>query len=235
MKINISNINIEKPTTGTLQPSALNSNPKGIDIAEHTQGTTAQSVQNLSKKRAVIDAIIVNQMAGSFLHEAIRISTRLKSLASEAITTGRMKGAELTDALAGVKSSLKEIQEGFAVPSTYQMPVNIAGAKVELPQIKIEEEINLLNKFTDDTSSEAINLKKIDRISESLINKSSILDNKIKQLTDALSVPGSTLKISSGEKYPELVKDVANEIVKYPQAASKSQWNINSELVKSLL
>lgn len=235
MKININNINGGKINAGNFQPSPVTSNTNDINTPEQTQGTIAQSVQNLSKSRAVIDALIVSQMAGSFLNDAIRISTRLKNLASEAITTGKIRGAELTEALAGIKSSLKEIQKGFTIPPAYQVPVNIAGVKVELPQIKIDEDINLLNKFADDTSSGGINLKKIDRINESLINKSSILYNTIRQLTDALSVPGNTLQISSGEKYTSMVKDVAGEIIKNPQAALKSQWNINSELVKNLL
>jgi hypothetical protein len=230
MKINM---NIDGLASGKVRAQTSNMSSKDISKTDLTRENSSATLQNLSQKRTFVDAIIITQIAQDFFQKALLISSKLKSLASEALTSGKIKEPELNDTLKDI-SSLNKIQDGFAAASTVQNNANLShiGVITQVPQIK--EDINSLNEFADDLSAGNVNLKKIDRINENLTNKAFATDTSFNQLINKLSVPESVVA-DSVVKYPELSQNTVNQIAKYPQAALKSQGNINYESVKHLL
>ncbi len=235
MKINT---NIDGPSSaGNIKTQTASTNSKDISKADIIPEKSSQTLQNLSQKRTLVDAVIINQIAQDFFQKAVLISSKLKSLASEAFTTGKLKEPELNDTLKDI-SSLNKIQEGFTSTRTvvHNANLNHVGVITEVPKFQTKEDIKSLEEFANDLSSGNVNLKKIDRINENLTNKASAVDNSFNQLVNELSFQGSiAAKNSSVIKYPELAQDTVSQIAKYPQTALKSQGNLNYEVVKNLL
>ncbi|MFH0977135.1 MAG: hypothetical protein V1874_15240 [Spirochaetota bacterium] len=194
----------------------------------------SQAPDNLLKKRIDIDAIIVTQIAQGFFQKAVVISSKLKSLAADALATGKIKTAELNDTLKDI-SSLNKIQEGVSSPQSFSFRnnLNISQAGVTFDFVKTKEDLNALKEFAEDISSKTINLKKIDRINDSLINKADTVDNLSGQLINKFTESGN--RISSVNNYSEHVQDTVGLILNYPQTALKSQGNISHNIAKNFL
>jgi hypothetical protein len=232
MKINI---NLDGIASGKVQTQTANTSSKDISKTNLTREISSSTLQNLSQKRSFVDAVIITQIAQDFFQKAILISSKLKNLAAETLTTGKIKETELNDTLQGI-SSLNKIQDGFAAASTVQNNANLnhVGVIIQIPQIQMKEDIDSLKEFANDLTAGNINLKKIDRINENLSNKASAAGNSFKQFITKLSVPESIVA-DSVVKFPELSQNTVSQIAKYPQAALISQGNINYEAVKNLL
>jgi hypothetical protein len=239
MKINT---NIEGIIAGKMNAQTAGTNTKESNKADVMREKPSQTLQNLSQKRTLVDAVIITQIAQDFFQKAVLISSKLKSLASDAINSGKIKGPELNDTLKDI-SSLNKIQDGFAATITVQSDTNLnrVGVISEMPQIQTmqtKEDINSLNEFANDLSSGNVNLKKIDRINENLTNKASAADRSFNQLISKFPIPDNIVKTNGGSsvvKYSEVAQNTVSQIEKYPQAALKSQGNINFEVVKNLL
>jgi hypothetical protein len=231
MKINI---NIDAVSSGKISGQSINTGPKNIEKPDLSREKSSATLQNLAQKKTFVDAVIITQIAQDFFQKAILISSKLKSLASEALTTGKLKEHELNDTLKDI-STLNNIQDGFTAVSSVQNNANLnrVGVINQVPQIQMDD-INSLRQFANELSSRNIDLKKIDRISENLTNKASAADKSFKQLISKLSVHGS-MTAESVVKYPELSQNTVSQIAKYPENAIKSQGNINYEAVKNLL
>ncbi len=236
MKINT---NIENHTAGMIQRQYKGTDMKNIK-ADSIQEKALQNVQNLTKKKTHFDAIIITQIAQSFFQKAIVLSSRLGNIVSEALTSGKIKGDELTDALTGIRSSINEVQDGFASQSVYAAQNSAAiyqytGIQPDIPEINTE--FDALNEIANGISSGRMpDLKKIDRITDSLTNKASEVDNLFNQFARSLPFTVNGLNsAASAEKSAGLAQDTVSLINKYPQAALQSQGNINFESVKNLL
>jgi hypothetical protein len=236
MKINT---NIEGITAGKMNAQTANTNTKDIIKTDLMHEQPSPTLQNLSQKRTLVDAVIITQIAQDFFQKAVLISSKLKSLAHDAINSGKIKGPELNDTLKDI-SSLNKIQDGFAATSAVQNNTNLnrVGVITEVPQIQIKEDINSLNEFANDLTTGNVNLKKIDRINENLTNKASAADRSFNQLISKLPIPDNIVKTNGGSsvvEYSEVTQNTVSQIAEYPQAALKSQGNINHEVVKNLL
>lgn len=227
MKINI---NLESLAAGKVQTQNANTNPKDINKTEIISDKSIETPQNFSKNRTLVDAVIINQIAQDFFQKAVIISSKLKSIATDAITYGKIKEPELNDTLKDI-SALNNIQEGFSTVVRAQNSTNMnrIGVITETPQIN---EVNSLKEFANTISSGNVEVKMIDRINEDLTKKASDVDNLYNQLISQLPDAG---RGSSAVKFPELAQGTAGQITEYPQAALKSQGNINIDIVKNLL
>ncbi|MCP4761358.1 MAG: hypothetical protein GY870_06225 [archaeon] len=196
-------------------------------------------IQNQSHARSLIDAMVISQMAQSLVHKAIQISSRLKNVAMEAITSGKTKGDELRIALSETRNSFNKMNESF-IPavtdfSTAYSPEVQQGKRItiELPQLK--KEVDLLNEFENELSSGIKpDLNKIEIISNSLQEKTSSIDTTINQLGISLGTENKDYNESFNTDYPDLVKKMKSQILEIPDNAFISQGNLNPEMAKSL-
>ncbi len=232
MKINM---NIDTAASGKTQNQTISAGPRNTGKTEFSHERSSAVLHNISQKKTFIDAVIIAQIAQDFFQKALLISSKLKNLASEALTTGKIKEPELNDTLTNI-SALNNIRDGFTAASAVQNNANTSrvGIIAQVPQLQMKEDVNSLKEFANDLSTGNIDLKKIDSINENLTNKASAADNSFNQLIDKLSVP-ENLIADSDVKYPELGQYTASQIAKYPENAIKSQGNINYEAVKNLI
>jgi hypothetical protein len=231
--------NIENLNTGRVHRQSPEHIQKELK-SDTVQEKVSQSAENLAKKRTNYDAIIITQIAQSFFQKAVLLSSTLGNVVSEALTSGKIKQAELSDALSEIRSSLNEIG-GLSSKSSASAPQNFAsvyqytGMQIDIPQINTE--INEVNQMAGNLSSGVLpDLKKIDRITDSLSSKASAVDNLFRKFAGSLPIneKGLSSKLSL-EKGTELLNNTADLIGKNPKSALYSQGNINHETVKNLL
>ena len=152
MKIDMS---FERLCTGKVQQESISPKIKNNKIAENDN---SQQTQNFSRSKAIVDAVVINQIAQSFFQKAIMISSRLKSIASEAQTGGNIKNEELNVTLNSINSSLNEIQEQASGPVGHAQD-NImlhTGVTVSVPQIN--DEVKAMKNFSGDILSGRVDL-----------------------------------------------------------------------------
>jgi hypothetical protein len=204
------------------------------------QEITSQTAQNFSKKKTYYDVIVITQIAHSFFQKALLLSSSLGKVVSDALTSGKIKQGELSEALTGIRSSLNEIQDEIApqsssAPQNYAAVYQFTGVHPDIPHINTE--VNSLGEIVNGLMSGNMpDLKRIDRITDSLSNKASNIENLLNQFVMDLQFPVKRLDSNlTAEKSSGLITDTVNLISSYPQAALQSQGNINSEAVKNLI
>jgi hypothetical protein len=241
MKINtnIENRPIEnRPAAGRTQHAAEITTTDSKTGSIHEKAS--QIAENISKKRTHFDAIVITQIAQSFFQKALLVSSSLGKVVSDALTSGEIKQGELTAALSGIRSSMSEIQGGIT-PNASNPPQNFAalfqytGVQPHIPQI--DTEVNELDKIINGMSSGTMpDLKTVDRITNSLTNKTSAIDNALSGFFSNLQFTATGLNAGlSAENSTAIVKSTETLISSYPLPALQAQGNINLEAVKNLI
>ncbi len=233
VEINIARIPVNIATSRSVNPNKNETNHKTSNPPKSTNSTEA-----LQKKRALIEAVVLTQIAQSFFQKAILVSTRLKEIALQGITSGKMNSTEIASALSGIRSSLKDIMEGFE--SEVSLPVQdfikiyqFTSVKTDIPEIN--KELNLLSSITGNLSNavESSGLKRIDRINSSLINKESALIDSYKQLIDG-NIESGRFESFTNADFPKLSANISDHIVKHPESSLGIQGNLNYKTAKRL-
>ena len=195
------------------------------------------SVQNLSRKRALIDALVISQMAQGFMQRALLICSRLKTAASEAIISGGINRDEITEIFSDIKSSLHKMRES----SGHLTNISSAQAFIDIPVEdrpvsklpQIEGEFNFLKEFAAVLSSGVKpDLAKLENIQDSLREKSVLVENAVNQLRGSFD---AYCKKTPGIDSSELTSRCGDLILKNPDMAFISQGNLNYQKFKNFI
>lgn len=222
---------IDRLTPGAnTQYSKVNAKKVVPDIDEGIQA----NAQNLVRTKGMVDALIIAQMARSFMQKAELITSRLRSVAMETMISGKINEGEFKEALTGISSSLNEVNESFAPAIVYSGAggINPDAAIVDFSEMK--RNVDRLKTITSDLMEGKIpDMKEFDVIAVSFNRKASAINDTFIQIKKSINpdMPGDF------EYYPDLhsfVSDLGKQISGTPDAAFLSQGNLNYERVNGL-
>ncbi|MCU0822771.1 MAG: hypothetical protein MUC95_09940 [Spirochaetes bacterium] len=195
-------------------------------------GQSIAAVQNISNARALIDAMAISQIAQNLMSRAIEITSKLRDIARSAVASGKVNVREFQDAISETKSSFNKIQETFTAPVISEVAVNTGSIKIEVPGMKKEAELlaEFEAAFSGGNKPGNNNIEKIDLILYNLQDGSRLISNFYGQLKNVFGITGS-----DNINYQNLVPETAGSISGKPDAAIRSQGNINPDNAKILL
>ncbi len=229
MKINLG-IN-EPVNTGKSRSS-------GSDIRTNNTGQKDTSkfsgqVQDIPSK-ASINAIIISRIAQDFFNKALLITTRLKSLASDAAATGKMNNAEVTDALNEVKNSLAGIQKEYS-PASQVIDGNsfvdqYTGTEIST---RIKTGLDALNELAENVNAGRLPDSKNIGSTEKIIADNESAVKKIYERQIGFS--HLTRTENEREDYAKISANTMDMIINNHQQALVSQGNISHDAARGLL
>ena len=190
-----------------------------------TARISTKSINNrLSIDRSLSDALSIAQMSQNVIQRAMSISLRLKSIASDAIFSGRINTQALTETLSDIRSALGDY--GEPVPNPVQ-PFAMRSVKiVEMPDIS--REIKSLRDITRNLQNgDFAQTGRIEAVSRSLNDKLKAFKASEEKITDVLQT--TTAGYDSGQQthIPELTSRVRAVIEASPGLALTAQGNIS--------
>jgi len=215
-----------------------NKMPQGDPVSKSTperlfdQQLQQSIIARLATERSMGDALSIAQVSQSLIQKAIIISTQLRNIASQALITGKIDQAALSQAVSEIPGDVQ--REEPAVTAQLQRVINIPAA--EMGRINAAGEIEEMSKI-----GEAMTLGTIpsaagfDALDERLQVKSRGAGEIISRIQEMM---GRTL-----EEYPANTEGVMNplsartarNIVQYPESALIAQGNLARETVNAIL
>ncbi|HOD15086.1 MAG TPA: hypothetical protein PK307_05370 [Spirochaetota bacterium] len=208
------------------RPGAINREPAIPRPAAVPAGTRSSSpvLNRAGFERALGDAFSIAQMSQNIIQRAMTISSQLKSIAANAIASGRINTQELAATLSEMRSALGRYGEQAAAPPQINAP-----SSVKIPEIPdISAEMKSLREI-----STGFQEGRFDRVSE--------IDGVIGRLGDKLAA-----SVAAGDAIAGLMKGtgdagrleqpvppgalaarVTEKIVSNPGTALAAQGNIN--------
>jgi hypothetical protein len=196
------------------------------------------TIQNVSNAKALIDAMVISQIAQNLINRAIEISSKLRDIARNAVASGKINNKELEIALSDTKSSFNKLQEPFSAPVISESTANFTNISkehninIELPQLK--KETALLKEFEAGLSNgkkpDNNDIEKIDIILNNLQNGNQLIDKLYHQIEKSFEIIGGHNK-----NYVDIILNTSNRITNKPDIALISQGNIKPETAKILL
>jgi hypothetical protein len=201
------------------------------DSAENRSTTASDAkfshdvINKLQKERSLIDALAIAQSSRELVQKAINISSRLMSLASEAMVSGKIDTTEVASQVSGIQSSMTNYGERVSVPAgSYAPPADDS-------MVKLEKSFDQLKEFASEMiAGRPVPQKKFEFIETGLKQISAEIDGRIKNFTAEFG-----RKIETGNHNYDVMNSFAAEyIVNNPQSSLISQGNINSEMAGKL-
>lgn len=118
MKINsdFNGIIPQQVKTGTTTQKQAPVNPGTVTVTGNP-GIAADTFSAMNMERSYMEALSIAQMSQSIIQKAMTISTRLRSIVSEAFTTGRINTDELKSSLTQIDSTIQEYGEKVVMPA----------------------------------------------------------------------------------------------------------------------
>ncbi len=200
----------------------FNSDTTGIDQSRVI-------LDKISSSRTLIDAMIISQMAKNIMNKAFQISSKLRDVAMDALNSGKIKGQDLKEALSDTRTSFNKMQESFVPVLTDSGSIDFTYIKeqtevdIELPELK--KAVIRLNDFEEDIKQgNNPDLKKIEKIIESINGRMSIYDNAIDKIALSMKVEGTDIN-----DYTNLLNMTIEQITTGSEAALVSQGNLNRD------
>ncbi|MDY6933216.1 MAG: hypothetical protein SVZ03_03220 [Spirochaetota bacterium] len=195
---------------------------------------------NASRGRELIDAFIIANMAQVFINKALEISSRLRNIASEAITGGKIEYTEFSEVMSSIKISLSEMNEGMV--NTVDL-ANVENRGIgngdediinSLPPIKSEiDKLNILSSELESGGRPELN--RIDILSDNLSNKAILVENLLSNARNTIIDPMSNYYYNPNTDYSKSLGQIGRELIENPNIAIRTQGNVNPEMLRSLL
>lgn len=208
------------------RPGTINREPAIPRPAAVPAGTRSSSpvLNRAGFERALGDAFSIAQMSQNIIQRAMTISSQLKSIAANAIASGRINTQELAATLSEMRSALGRYGEQVAAPPQINAP-----SSVKIPEIP-------------DISAEMKSLREISTgFQEGHFDRVSAIDGVIGRLGDKLAASvaagdaiaglmkgtGYTGRLEQPVPPDALAARVTEKIVSNPGTALAAQGNIN--------
>jgi len=211
----------------------INQPQKNIDSSGTTAATSDQKpIQNMSSRllsdAALTDALAIAQASRALITKAMEISSRLRNIASEAMTTGAINKSEFNDVVSEIRGTMGEFDEPFVAPST---PLNLPS----IPEVpSIEREITRVKDFASSMDmGKYPGVGDFTALDNQLAARSgdiaateTILEDKIRPLFHDLerNRPG----------VPDILRTTTERMAHNPESAIDLQGNINRETVSRI-
>lgn len=207
---------------GNVLPRSSTTN-RSMDVSD---AKVAQDViVKMQRERSLIDALAIAQSSRELVQKALNISSRLLSLASEAMITGRVNMDELSSQMSSINGSMGSYGERVAVP------VEGTPVPVDDVQVKLDESFaRLKEKGAELQSGKMVAAEDFAPLTVKLKEISSEIDVKVKSYSAEL---GSVKRIEDFN-YPGLNKSTADMVIGNPGLALEAQGNINYEMAAKL-
>lgn len=202
--------------------SARISTRRGSGKAESDRAFAENFAAKLQRDRAMADALAIAQSSRQIIQKAMDASSRLRSIAFEAMTTGRVNMEQLTVEIAGIQGVFAGQGESISVPVDRSSPAAIRTGEV------IESSIQKLGTYAGDLQSG----KKVDpgvftAVAADLKPVADEADSRI----SAYASQFAGVRFNSGSTdYVKLNSLTAGLITGNPSTGMNAQGNISSEL-----
>jgi len=212
-----------RPPGNVVSRSSIDSrsiNPSDAKVAQDV-------IVKMQREKSLIDALAIAQSSRELVQKALNISSRLMSLASEAMVTGRVNMDELSSQMSSINGSMGSYGERVSVA------VEGAPVPVDNVQVKLDESFaRLKEKSTEMASGKPVAVKEFEPITTELKSAASGIDVKISKYSAEL---GSIKKIESFNfNYLGLGSNTADLVIKNSAAALEAQGNISYEMAGKL-
>jgi hypothetical protein len=221
IRTDIKNLPLNK-TPASLRPPAIHRNEYQAPRTRNLTGPTME--------RSLGDALSIAQVSQGLIQRVLAISLRLKNIATEAMSTGKLNMDELNIALADIKSTLGGYGESIANP-----PQASEGTPVAIPEVPdLSVEMRSIQDIAADMKGGASDVgEKIETLGKSLNEKSRVLKLSEEGIVNLMResaprfAPGS---IDSGE----LLTRIKADMEKNPGQALAIQGNIRNQAAGKL-
>jgi len=184
-------------------------------------------IVKMQREKSFIDALAIAQSSRELVQKALNISSRLMSLASEAMITGRVNMDEVSTQMSSINSSMGGYGERVSVP--------VKGAVIPADdvQVKLDESFERLKvKAGEMLSGKPVEEKDFEPAVVKLKEVASEIDVKISSYSSEL---GSVKKIENlNFNYPGLGSTTAELVTGNPDKALQAQGNISYEMAGKL-
>lgn len=211
-----------RPPVNVLPRSSTNSRMNVPDAK------IAQDVMvKVQREKALIDALAIAQSSREIVQKALNVSSRLMSLASEAMITGRVNMDEVSSQMLSLNSSMGAYGESVSFP-VQGTPVTVDEVKVKLD----ESFARIKEKGTALLNGKRIPPEDFKPIMADLKGVTSEIDGKVKSYSAEL---GSGKVIEDVNfNYTGLNRSTAEMVIGNPVQSLGAQGNINYEMAGKL-
>jgi len=194
----------------------------GGRTAESDRRFAAEFSAKLQRDRAMADALAIAQSSRQIVQKAIDASSRLRAIAFEAMTTGKVNMDELNVEISGIQGVLAVQGETVSVPVDRSSPATIRTGE------NLAAGIQKLNAYAGDLQAgEKVDPALFSTLEADLMPVMEELDERI----TAISSQFSGIRISSGSTdYVKLNSSTAGLISGNPSVSMNAQGNLNTEL-----
>lgn len=208
---------------GNVSPRSSTDSRSSISDAKLAQDVIAK----LQRDKSVIDALAIAQSSRELVQKALNVSSRLMSLASEAMTTGRVNVEEVSTQVSVINGSMGSYGESFTVP------VQGTPAPGDNMQKKLDDSfVKLKEKARQMVSGTPVTQKDFEPAAAVLKELGSELDVQIKKYTADLGITGKIEDFNFN--YQNLNRNTADLVVNNPVKALETQGNISYEAAGKL-
>ena len=216
------------PAQKNQSPPTIRQDSPNRNSTNQLQGTITN---NLQMERTMSEALTIAQSSQHVLQKAMVVSSRLKSIAAQAMTTGKVDTNELQVTLSDIQSTMQSVGEQIIAP-----PQNLATNVNEIPELpQIGNDINNVINAAQNTLGGTIpNEQEINTMDLQLQEHAVSLNDVINQLENNMNTLGN--QYSRGENFnsPEITANTANMIGENPTNALAVQGNINRTNVQKI-
>ncbi len=212
-----------RPPGNVLPRSSSNSRSMNVSDAKVTQDVMVK----MQREKSLIDALAIAQSSRELVQKALNVSSRLLSLASEAMITGRVNMDELSSQMTSINGAMGGYGERVSVP------VEGTPVPVDDVQVKLDESFaRLKEKGTDLLNGKQVAAEDFVPVTEILSGIAPEIDDRVNTYTAEL---GSVKKIEDFNfNYPGLNKSTADMVISNPVQSLEAQGNINYEMASKL-
>lgn len=184
-------------------------------------------IVKMQREKSLVDALAIAQSSRELVQKALNISSRLMSLASEAMITGRVNMDELSSQMSSINGSMGTYGERVSVP------VEGTPVPVDNVQVKLDESFARIKERAGEMlAGNAVAEKDFEPITVNLKEIASVIDVKVNTYSAEL---GSVKKIEDFNfNYSGLSKNTTDLVVNNPVKALEAQGNISYEMAGKL-
>lgn len=186
-------------------------------------------IVKMQREKSLIDALAIAQSSRELVQKALNISSRLMSLASEAMITGRVNMEEVSSQMSSINGSMGSYGERVSV----SVPAEGTPIPVDNVQVKLDESFaRIKDRAGEMLAGKAVEKKDFEPITVNLKEITSELDMKISSYSAEL---GGVKKIEDFNfNYTGLNKNTADIVLNNPAKALVAQGNISYDMAGKL-
>ncbi len=194
----------------------------GNKTAESDRRFTAEFAAKLQRDRAMADALVIAQSSRQIVQKAIDASSRMRAIAFEAMTTGRVDIEQLNVEIAGIQGTFAGQGETVSVPVDRSSPAAIRTGE------NLAAGIQKLTTYAGDLKEgKRVDPELFAAVEADLRSAADEIDSRIFSISSQFT----GVRFSNGSTdYVRLNSSTAGLIIGNPSISMNVQGNISTEL-----